>query len=197
MQDTSHLGEFQPILPLLKVPDHGTIVVAGCYEGNYVEHLHGMFPTAHIIGFEPQFAPWVTANARFFQNPRITILNEGLGTGTREMTLDNRDTVGATVVGTGSRSHHARASMVDAVEALHGFGVIDLMVLNMEGYEWVLLPHLLNELMQHKIRRLAVQFHSEYVSPREAALLLDRLNDYYLCLHNNYPAWTYWTRINI
>ena len=70
---------------------------------------------------------------------------------------------------------------------------IDLMVMNIEGYEFQLVPHLLKPRPGLNIERMAVQFH-----PRNS-----NVADYYYCvwlLNNRYrcsfqaalPSWGYW-----
>lgn len=188
--DLMELDRIWPLGQLLTVPDNGTILVAGAYEGRYIAYLHQMFPKALIVGYEPQGAAFDVACNR---TPDAKLYNYGLATASREMWLGRYGTDGASVLTTDGCAF--AENMVDAVKAIQNIPPIDLFVMNMEGYEWALIPYLLDEMMHHRIRSLAIQFHAEYVSSERANRVLDYLGEYYL---NTFkcPGWTYWERKN-
>lgn len=186
--DLAELDRIWPLGQLLTVPDNGTILVAGAYEGRYIAYLHEMFPQTAIHGYEPQDVACEGAANRV---PDAELYDSGLATANRKMFLGRYGTDGASVLA--DEGFAQSVNMVDAVEAIQGIPPIDLFVMNMEGYEWALIPYLLDEMMHHRIRALAIQFHPEYVSVERSQRVLDYLGEYYLNTFNC-PGWTYWER---
>ena len=95
--DLLELDRIWPLGQQLVVPENGTIIVAGAYEGRYMDYLSELFPTASIFGFEPQKVAWQTALNRLRGKPKVECFNYGLGTAKREMALGKIGTDGASV----------------------------------------------------------------------------------------------------
>ena len=94
-------------------------MVAGCYEGSYIEHLHGMFPAARIAGFEPQPEPWRLAYAKFHGNRSIDIYPEALGTRSGMQQMVYPGTVGASLIGKGETPSNT-VRVIDTVNYFKG-----------------------------------------------------------------------------
>lgn len=188
--DLSELDEQWPLGKKLVVPESGTIVVAGAYRGRYLHYLSELFPTAGLFGYEPQKAAFHQAQRRV---EKAVVFNYGLGSASRSVTMGNTGTDGASVIN--PSGFRKLVELRDASEVLGVYPVIDLLVMNMEGYEWALIPYLLAEMMHHRIKSMAIQFHPEYVCPERAGRVFGELLWYYH--HENYwdyPTWTYWQR---
>lgn len=181
--DLIELDRIWPLGRQLAVPENGTIVVAGVYEGRYCHFLSELFPTATVYGYEPDPDAFLTAAARV---GGAHLFNVGLATANRQMALLNGGTDGASVVASGSP---VRGVQMDAVTAFHTLPPIDLLVLNVEGYEWTLLPYLLGELMHHRIASMAIQFHPEYVTDNHVTRVLNQLGEYYERTYWEWPSW--------
>lgn len=191
--DLIELDCIWPLGQKLVVPENGTIIVAGAYEGRYVHYLSEMFPTAHIYGFEPQDEARAIAEKRLAGRPNVTFSLFALGTATRVMQLSRYGTDGASMFKGAGKSQ--QIFMTDAVNEFHKLPPIDLFVMNMEGSEWALLPYLMDEMMHHRIKTMAIQFHAGYVSmEREAEVFLKLVSYYRQDLLQSYPQWTLWNR---
>lgn len=191
--DLIELDKIWPLGRQLIVSELGTIVVAGAYKGRYLHYLSELFPRALLYGYEPQAKPFAELQKRFRGSPRIVLANYGLATANRKMWMDFKDD-GSSAVSTTDHGFQT-VTMTDAVEVIQSIGTqVDLFVINMEGNEWVLIPHLLDELIHHRIKSLAIQFHPQYVSEQRAEYVLKYLYQYYESSHEGYPDWTYWIR---
>lgn len=188
--DLAELDRIWPIGQMLAVSDKGAIIVAGAYEGRYIAYLHEMFPMAEIHGFEPQEHAFLVASKR--APARVTLYCSGLATKERRMQMGHSNTDSASVLV--HAGHLQDVSMIDAVEAIQSIPPIDLFVMNMEGYEWALIPYLLDEMMHHRIKSLAIQFHADYVSLQRAQRVRDYLGEYYTLAFADTNNWTLWER---
>jgi len=190
--DLAELDRIWPLGRQLVVPDDGCVVVAGAYEGRYMSYLLELFPTAYLFGYEPQKAKFDMLNERIGKNPRVVLYDRGLGTAGRMTFLGNGGTDGASVASSAGKCVPARIN--DAVWEFGAYKNIDLLLLNIEGSEWPLIPYLLDELMHHRIRSMAIQFHPKYVSQERADQVIEYLLEYYARPYWDYPSWTYWQR---
>jgi hypothetical protein len=183
--DLAELDRIWPLGQQLVVPDKGTIVVAGAYEGRYMRYLRERFPTADIWGYEPQ-------ESKGFKDPKLC--GYGLATNNRTMMVSWVGTDGATLVGKPTPNQQP-VRVWDAVEvvALRN-PEVSLAIFNMEGSEWAVLPYLLDEMMHHRIASMAIQFHPKYVSEGRANRVLSYLDEYYDRKYWDYPTWTHWVR---
>lgn len=186
--DLAELDRIWPVGQMLSVPTGGTILIAGAYYGRYFRYLKDRFPTASIIGYEPNPDAYHIA----LNLPWTSLYPRALGTANRKvrMTVEGD---GSNCIRPGSTERYAYA--VDAVEAILNLGKIDLFLMNMEGSEWSVLPYLLDEMMHHRIETLAIQFHPTYVSSVRMLVVLEYLSSYYRLLYDNIPTWSYWKRI--
>lgn len=190
--DLIELDRIWPLGQLLEVPEHGSIVVAGAYHGRYIHYLNEMFPTAGIVGYEPQREAFHKCRERFLLNSFVVIKGDGLGTANREVYLGRVGSDGASLMEVDGPVY--RVQILDSVQELQRRpDPIDLFLMNMEGSEWALIPYLLGEMMYHRIRTLAIQFHTEYVSHERSQRVISYLSEYYNNTFNC-PGWTYWER---
>lgn len=189
--DLAELDRIWPIGQMLEAPkDFSVIVVAGAYKGRYIAYLSEMFSQAQFVGYEPQQDAYESLVLRFATSKRVQIIKAGLGTGNRQVAMGKSGTDGASVLSTSGKTTWVK--LFDAIEAMPAY--IDLLVLNMEGYEWALLPYLLNEMMHHRIASLAIQFHYDYVSTQAANRVIEQLSEYYHCPYSDENHWTYWRK---
>jgi hypothetical protein len=191
--DLIALDNIWPLGQRLDVSDGGTIVVAGAYEGRYIHYLNEMFPAAHIVGYEPQYDPFIKSCERFNSNKQVEIRNYGLTTCERDTELGLAGTDGASAVC--FRGQNEMVHMANIVEELQiQAHEIDLFVINMEGSEWAVVPYVLDEMMHHRIKSMAVQFHHDYVSVGRAARVKNYLREYYDLDYEDTNNWTLWKR---
>jgi FkbM family methyltransferase len=192
--DLAELDRIWPLGRQLVVPEHGDIIVVGAYEGRYMAYFRELFPTASLTGYEPQMAKFEVLKSRFANQLQVILFNAGLATAARSVHLGNWGTDGATVATTDDHAYGLKVKMWDAVEELSSHLSIDLLLLNCEGSEWPLIPYILDEMMHHRIRTMAIQFHPKYVSREREARVFEYLLEYYTRPYWDYPTWTYWQR---
>lgn len=193
--DLLALDEIWPIGQQLVSRQHGAIIVAGAYKGRYIRYCADRFPDVKITGYEPQTEIFNELYQGLKHNQNIKLVNGGLGTANRRCTIFDAGTDGASFLSLKGKSTFAH--MHDAVERVHADavdGVIDAMILNMEGYEYALLPYLMGEMMSRRILSLAVQFHPDYVSIGHALRVQDLLHENYRLIYSDTNNWTHWVR---
>lgn len=183
----------------LRLPSGSRIAVAGAYQGKLIRLLAEMFPDyARIEGWEPQqeMAQKASDNIKHIRSVAVTNIGLLAGPGTVELPMGEYGTDACSVLG-GERQQGV-GIFYDAVTVLDRSGILtcDLFVMNMEGYEYKLLPYLLEHYRECPINSFAVQFHVKYAPDRdEVNDLLNRMKDRYgPPVYENYPRWVYWVR---
>ena len=133
----------------------------GGYRGQWASDIFARY-SCRIEVFEP--VPHYARNIekRFAGNPKITVHELGLAGGTGESSIaisDDRSSL------YGSNGESCKIKLVEARSFLEqqGFPRIALMKINIEGGEYELLEHLLeNDLIKH-VDNIQVQFHDQVV----------------------------------
>lgn len=177
------------------LPPKCTIVVAGAYKGKLMTLFGREFPLARrIVGFEP--AEWAASEAiRATEHIRgAQVYNTGLlaEPGERFIDMGEFHTDACSVLAQGEDSReHGIGYFQDAAMALKFLLPIDLFVMNMEGYEYKLLPYITEHVMAKGIKRLAVQFHTKY-QPADFGPELSKIDAKYTRVVDNFPQWVYW-----
>lgn len=197
------LDQVWPLGRQLILPEKSTVVVAGCYKGLYMDYLLTVYQwpqIARIVGFEPQVIAAVEAEKRMTKyhvqsrpHPQIEIYPSGLLHEDRpSIWMNNWGTDGATLFKGGGVSGEARMDEIKHMfDAIQLFG-IDLFVMNMEGSETILIPHMHKTGLLKRIGSMAIQFHmvDEPHSP-----VLGMLTEHFgTMVYNDYPMWTYWRK---
>jgi FkbM family methyltransferase len=201
------LGEFANSWPLWKhfdlqnTPDP-LIVVVGAYQGKVMHLMLELFEDSEVIGYEPQ--EWACHRAlerlKGYEN-RTHLHAYGLGERDEmevEMGEFNTDACSFINVGPDSRDH-GFGHMLEAVACLNRLGPkIDLMIMNIEGYEYRLLEHLMTYDYLKNIDRLAVQFHNNLgfgTTEGDMDALIDRVTATgFQPIVDQRPTWVYWKR---
>lgn len=196
-----------PLCQLFRLQPSDHAVVVGAYEGKLMQALLELYPGIQITGFEPQ--PWAFNKA--WRRLLETYGGEngwrlepyGLGTESRDgvpMGEFETDAASFVNVGPGSRQQGA-GDLLEATKALSQSWPIDLMVMNIEGYEFQLIEYLAQQDLLKHIKRLAVQWHLGLAG---AGVDADRgrMDDLIALLHfhghrlvyDERPSWTYTER---
>lgn len=186
LQDLEDRWHIASILKSLITADAPTIVVAGAYKGLVVDYLATLYPSAPVLGYEPQGWAYEVARERNSIHKNAKIYPYGLGVETKDSVPMGEFSTDACsfLEDSGERGF---GNLEDA--ALHLGPGVDLLVINMEGYEYKLLPYLL----RFAPKALAVQFHTKYATWNEHFNLLFNLGKVYgheftLAL----PQWGLW-----
>ncbi len=215
-EDLRVLAAEWPLGFLFNLPPGANIVVAGAHEGKVMDLLARLYPDYWILaGFEPQVDALVRASARLQvlravgvgQTDRgIRLFPYALGVHDGEFTMHDWGTREASFVT--HRSGEARSSgavatgrmrafehaMVDAGMNAPGIRWIDLLLLNIEGFEFTLLDHLLKMdwFSSGVIRRLAMQVHFGMEGEELYAPSIERLERTHKRVFDELPQWGYW-----
>lgn len=149
----------------------------GGYEGRWAQAIQDRYQPALYV-FEPQ--PWAFQKLqdRFRGTPNVRVFPFGLGERYATLPMSEFETDGASFNRPPSRvSGVGRLHEIRHIAALLHVTEIDLMLVNIEGYEFVLIPHMLQAGVRP--RWLMVQSHpfGEYT---DAALRLTLAADYRL-----------------
>ncbi len=175
------------------------IWIAGAYQGIQVRFFAQTYG-CHIRGFEPQIMA-VKTYLEPIDYPKLTIHNFGLGDkdGTFPMTLPATD--GCSFLDTNTAGPVPgpliTAQMVDTARflRLNKIKNVDLFLMNMEGYEFTLLPYLMEKKLIERFDLLMVQFHLGWdTQARYGQIRADLEQTHELWWEYRTPAWVVWKR---
>lgn len=147
-----------------------TVIEVGGYTGRWALQIAERYQPRLYV-FEPQ--GWAVDVCREVLGERAEVFSVGLGTETNHnVSMSQWETDGCTFVGGDQHS----AKLCEIGEALEMLDIthIDLMLINIEGYEYQLIPHMLNKGILPQ--RLMVQFHT-FADPNgmQTATIYERL----------------------
>lgn len=176
------------------LPDRPTMAVVGCYQGRLLDYLTEAMPAyQYAHGYDPQTWAIERARARLAGRDRVMLHDYGLAAMAGTVRLYEAGTDAAGVHRT--TREYAEGMMVDGHVALAAVLPLDLMVVNIEGGEFELLPHLLDHGDLAQVRLLAVQWHMGLGFDDDYLPLLARLDaGFGPRVWENAPAWIIWKR---
>jgi FkbM family methyltransferase len=128
------------------------VVEVGGYKGRWALQIAERY-APRLYVFEPQ--PWAAMTCKAALGDRAQVLNYGLGDRADLLPMGNWETDGCTFLQHGE--HYGAVAEIGETFAALGITQIDLLLMNIEGYEYTLLPHMLDRGILP--RRLMVQFH--------------------------------------
>jgi FkbM family methyltransferase len=169
------------------------VIDVGGYLGDFAHDILARHP-AHIDIFEPVQSFITHLQKRFPHNPRITIHPFGLAGSTREEKIAIASERSSIHIDTKSTTETiqlvAAQNILEQIE-----GDIALLKINIEGCEYELLEHLLDQGLIRRIKNLQIQFHNFVENaPARRRQIRSRLSH----THTeqwNYPfIWESWTR---
>lgn len=181
-------------------PD-SVIVVVGAYTGKVMDLMSRVYPDYWwIVGYEPQLWAVEAAKERLVRTRDIKIMPYGLGPITiLQAPMGEWHTDACSFLNPGPDSR--LQGFGDIVEANHGLQKaaifqISLMVMNIEGGELALLPHLDTTGWLEKIDRMAIQWHpGEHYDSGQMPLMIDWIQTKgFDLVHDERPTWTYYIR---
>lgn len=202
-QDLEELLERWPLANHFSLPADSIIVVVGAYTGKTMDLLDEIYHPKRIYGFEPQ--PWASQIAadRLILKPHCQVYNVALGPDAGYFEMGEWGTDGCSLVNTGaSAREHGMASVMQPETYFDNIPHCDLLVMNIEGYEYTLLRHMRSQAILEKIDRLAVQWHIDLGPGYDEAIMdksIDELYvlDEFLLKLDERPAWTYHVQVEV
>lgn len=185
--DLYSLSRTWPLTP------ESTVFIIGAYQGATALELARLYDP-HIWAFEPQLA--MAAVLEGLALPKMRTFPFGLAEKDAILPMAEVGNDGATFFfPPDARSQIADGRLVEIaafleVEAAPAF--IDLAVINCEGYELVLLPHMIDCGIIGRFRNLMVQFHLDWELGKTYRALRRRLSKTHYLLWDHGPAWVAW-----
>jgi FkbM family methyltransferase len=156
-----------------------------------------------VIGFEPQMWAYDKALERLesYNEDRWYLLPYGLGATSGELAMGEYHTDACSFINTGPGSREQGVGQIkEFCQIMRALDIkeIELFICNMEGYEFWLLPHLKRMSWLPKIKRLAVQWHtdlSRLFGENEMDVSIDAISECgFQLVVDERPAWTYHVR---
>lgn len=130
-----------------------TVIDVGGYKGRWALQIaERHHPRLYV--FEPQ--PWAADVCREVLGDRAVIIPNALGMSDGTFSMARFETDGCTFVN--GNGPLGAMHEISAAFAEYGITHIDLMMMNIEGYEYTLIPHMLDKGIHPQ--RLMVQFHT-------------------------------------
>lgn len=132
-----------------------TVVEVGGYKGRWALQIALRYQPRLFV-FEPQ--PWAHAVCQAVLADSATVLNYGLGDHDGVLPMGQWETDGCSLVNVAAgNQNEGRICEIGAAFERLEITDIDLMLMNIEGYEYTLLPHMLDQGILP--RRLMMQWH--------------------------------------
>lgn len=141
------------------------VVEVGGYKGRWALQIAERYHPRLFV-FEPQ--PWAYATCKAALGDQAMVKSYGLGAKAGIFAMGDWETDGCSFVKDGQ--HVGRMEEIGAAFGRLELDTIDLLLMNIEGYEYTLLPHMLDRGILPK--RLMVQFHG---TDADTARMFDRL----------------------
>lgn len=197
-KELEHLRGDWPLTEIIfaSLPKYNAhIGIIGAYEGKLMELFAVNTTPKTIVGYEPQL--WAHDKARVRLEPYNNCVVYPYGLGIQDesnVPMGFFGTDGCSILAATTSEDVGIGNLHDALPELIN-ATYDLVVVNIEGYEFILLPYLLEKLkLSTHIHRLAVQFHDGYsLNNSEYAKLIYDLNNEYEHNFGLYlPSWGYW-----
>ncbi len=169
----------------------------GGYEGQWASDIFAMYQcVVHVFEPVPAYASDIAE--RFRLNDRIHLHPLGLAGRTQEATISvEADRSSMFDTGNDEPEGAVVVSLVRASDFLdeHGFDDVELLKINIEGAEYDLLDHLLDEGLISRFRDIQIQFH-DFVpnADRRMRTIRDRLVDTHEPTYQVDFVWENWRR---
>jgi len=175
--------------------EESIVLDLGGYRGDFAEAIHDRYGCVVYL-FEPVRRFYELCQARFSSNAKIKCLNIGLSDSGGECLISDEDD-GSSLVKNNTNQRAERVQVVGFTEAMAELRLqnVDLLKINIEGGEYLVLPHLVKSRFLQNIRYLQIQFHS-FVP--DAAEMRSQIRRDLSITHReqwNYPfIWESWER---
>ena len=168
------------------------VVDLGGYKGEFAFDIHNRFDS-YVYVFEPVKHFYLICENLFRGNPKLKVFNYGLSNENETAYISDEDNGSSIIKNNEDNCELITLKRFEEVLEYLGIESIDLLKINVEGSEFVILPHLLQSGVIKKVKYLQVQFHSFYPN---AGPLRDRIRQELSITHDemwHYPfVWESW-----
>lgn len=195
--DIKELLDIWPMGWTFDLPEDSAVVVAGSYKGRVLDLINQVYNPGRIYGFEPQKWAYEIANERMAYAKNVLNLNVAIGITSGEFKMGEWGTDGCSFINTEVRVSGI-GNMIDIATAFPNEMIpIHLAIFNMEGYEFDLLPYMIQNQMMGNWHRFAVQFHHNFGNDHGYSELLKNMAKTHEIIIDNAPQWIYWRKKGI
>lgn len=147
--------------------ENSLVIEVGAYKGRWSKQLHDKY-NCKMICFEPQ--EWCVVDYLYPQflgirsRNKVAIIPCALGDTSGRFPMGEFETDACSFLHVGERAQ-GEGCMLEAVNAFELYiqpyaQQVDLMMINIEGYEYTLLDHMFKSGLMHGVDRFAVQWHT-------------------------------------
>lgn len=173
--------------------DNAIVFDIGAYEGAWTKRMAEKYETYQFHSFEPAPRAYGVACKRLVEFDNVSLYNFALGTTTKKALLYDSQNDGATLIQDDGAS--VGVQIMDFREFVEREGIkkIHLASVNVEGWEFELLPYLISTGLIRQIERLMIQWHSVVSNSREQQFAIQ---DAIALTHEmtwNLGAWEAWS----
>jgi FkbM family methyltransferase len=166
----------------------------GAYDGQWASDMFSRY-LCKIYCFEPHPKFYEKINQRFHFNDQVAVFGYGLGPERKSLYLSDSDTSSSLF-----SSNADAAIQVEITEACdflktHHISQIDLLKINIEGAEYDLIEHFLNNGLIESVGNLQVQFHDFVPDAKDRMLAIrNRLSETHFPTYVFDFVWENWKR---
>lgn len=197
-QDLEVLAEVWPMCRQFDLQPGNVVIVAGCFTGKVMDLLLNLYPGIRIYGFDPQIWAIDKAAERLQEfSGQWSLFSHGLGTEDATIKMYDYETDACSTDEFDTHKPSFIGVFRDFNEVMRNLniGYINLFVMNMEGYEFTLLPYLFEKDWLVYIEKLAIQWHLHNRPSSEMDVLINTIQaSWHNLVIDNRPQWTYSVR---
>lgn len=184
------------VLASLDLKPTDKAIVAGAYEGTTIKFLCDFFDM-EVHGYEPQTAMRETARRHLRQYPNVHLYDYGIGVEAGSFPMVRAGTDQCSFIADGTPATYTGTLRL-ADDVFASLDHVSLMVLNMEKYEHVLLPYMVEHDLMKYVDHLLVQFHGDEDDHAPSSDLLKSLRHTHdLKWSRPRWQWAYWARYGV
>lgn len=133
----------------------------GGYKGRWAKEILQRYE-AKVFVFEPQEWAFKIAQAELQEFETAKLYNFGLGVESGKFEMEEFETDGASfILGTSTRQQSGEGELKEIAGWLYenNFDTIDLVMMNIEGYEFKLIPYMIEKGIMQRVKFFMCQFH--------------------------------------
>lgn len=195
MRDVSPPVWNESIRKEYSLDENSVVVDLGAFRGDFSQQIFDIFK-CNVIALEPISEYFSNCATRFAGNPKIRILNFGIGSDAGERTVFKAGDASSQFSAAAEQEVCKFLPLSDVMK-MSGVDAIDLMKVNIEGGEYALLENLVQTGLVKSIKHLQVQFHSvSEFTPERLEAIRESLKKTHQCDWRWEPmTWESWSLI--
>lgn len=169
--------------------DEKSIVLdIGAYKGRWSKEIANRYGS-RIYAFEPQQWAFEIARKELAEGPNIHLYNFGLGVESGNFEMEEFETDGASfVLGFSQRQQSGEGVLMDMASWLkeNRINQIDLIMMNIEAYEFKLIPYMIGRGILPKVKYFMCQFHPRTYEQQDEFEVLKKQIEEIMDVHFDY-----------